>query len=53
MAVISAFSYAEPVLGVSELSRRLGIGKSTVHRLLTTLAADGLVEQHARRAATA
>ena len=45
MAVISAFSYAEPVLGVSELSRRLGLGKSTVHRLLTTLAADGFVER--------
>ncbi len=45
MAVISAFSYGEPVLGVSELSRRLGIGKSTVHRILTTLAADGFVER--------
>jgi IclR family KDG regulon transcriptional repressor len=45
MAVISAFSDGEPVLGVSELSRRLGIGKSTVHRILTTLAADGFVER--------
>jgi IclR family transcriptional regulator, KDG regulon repressor len=45
MAVISAFSYGEPVLGVSELSRRLGIGKSTVHRILSTLAADGYVER--------
>lgn len=45
MAVISAFSYGEPVLGVSELSRRLGIGKSTVHRILSTLAADGFVER--------
>ena len=48
MAVISAFSYAEPVLGVSELSRRLGLGKSTVHRLLTTLVADGFVERTTR-----
>jgi DNA-binding IclR family transcriptional regulator len=47
MAVISAFSYGEPVLGVSELSRRLGLGKSTVHRILTTLAADGYVERTA------
>jgi IclR family KDG regulon transcriptional repressor len=47
MAVISAFSYGEPVLGVSELSRRLGLGKSTVHRILATLAADGYVERTA------
>jgi DNA-binding IclR family transcriptional regulator len=47
MAVVSAFSYAEPVLGVSELSRRLGVGKSTVHRILATLAADGFVERTA------
>ena len=45
MAVISAFSYGEPVLGVSELSRRLGMGKSTVHRILTTLQGDGFVER--------
>jgi IclR family KDG regulon transcriptional repressor len=45
MAVVSAFSYEEPVLGVSELARRLGIGKSTVHRILATLAADGFVER--------
>ena len=45
MAVVSAFSYSEPVLGVSELSRRLGLGKSTVHRILATLLADGFVEQ--------
>ncbi len=45
MAVMSAFSYEEPALGVSELARRLGIGKSTVHRILTTLAADGFVER--------
>jgi IclR family transcriptional regulator, KDG regulon repressor len=32
-------------LGVTELSRRLGIGKSTAHRLVTTLAAERLLEQ--------
>ena len=47
MAVISAFSYGEPVLGVSELSRRLGMGKSTVHRILTTLQGGGFVERTA------
>jgi IclR family transcriptional regulator, KDG regulon repressor len=45
MAVISAFSYSEPVLGVSELARRLDLGKSTVHRILTTLVDDGFVER--------
>jgi DNA-binding IclR family transcriptional regulator len=47
MAVISAFSYGEPVLGVSEIARRLGMGKSTVHRILATLQADGYVERTA------
>ena len=39
--VLSSFSFAEPVLGVSELARRLGMGKSTVYRLLTTLVRAG------------
>lgn len=32
-------------LGVSEAARRLGVAKSTAHRLLTTLASRGLIEQ--------
>lgn len=36
-------SAAEP-LGVSELSRRLGMGKSTVYGLVTTLASLGMLE---------
>lgn len=32
-------------LGVSEVARRLGVSKSTAHRLLTTLVRGGLVEQ--------
>ena len=32
-------------IGVSELSRVLGMGKSTVHRLLDTLSFYGYVEQ--------
>src|SRR6266540_485576 len=38
---------AEGELGVSELSRRLGLGKSTVHRLLATLAAERILEHDA------
>ncbi len=32
-------------LGVSEVARRLGVAKSTAHRLLTTLASRGIIEQ--------
>lgn len=34
-------------LGVSDIARRLGIAKSTAHRLLTTLASRGMVAQNA------
>jgi DNA-binding IclR family transcriptional regulator len=34
-------------LGVSDVARRLGIAKSTTHRLLQTLCAHGFVEQEA------
>lgn len=36
---------AERELGVAEISRRLGIAKSSAHRLLTTLVAKGYVQQ--------
>ena len=36
---------AERELGVAEIGRRLGIAKSSAHRLLTTLAAKGYVQQ--------
>ena len=35
-------------LGVSDISRRLGVAKSTAHRLLQTLASRGFVEQDAQ-----
>jgi IclR family transcriptional regulator, KDG regulon repressor len=43
LKVLQAFKYEEPVLGVSELARRLGMGKSSVHRILTTLLQEGFV----------
>ncbi|WP_214369881.1 IclR family transcriptional regulator [Pseudonocardia sp. H11422] len=46
--LLKAFLTREESLGVSELARRLGLGKSNVHRLLSTLVAEGLVEQDAR-----
>jgi Transcriptional regulator len=46
--LLKAFLTREEALGVSELARRLDLGKSNVHRLLSTLVAEGLVEQDAR-----
>ena len=46
--LLKVFRSREADLGVSELSRRLGLGKSTVHRMLTTLVAEGLIEQNPR-----
>jgi len=36
----------EEELGVTDVARRLGVAKSTAHRLLTTLCSRGLVEQN-------
>src|SRR6266704_3424784 len=43
--VLRAFSRAGQELGITELSRQLGLGKSTVHRLVTTLAAERMLER--------
>jgi len=43
VAVLKAFSEAEPELSVTEISRRLGIHKSTVSRILATLLDEGMV----------
>ncbi len=45
--VLRAFSGADTALGVAELARRIGISKSTAHRVLATLAAERLLEQDA------
>ena len=47
LRVLEAFSYAEPVLGVSEIARKLGMGKSSVHRALSTLLEHGYVAKTA------
>jgi DNA-binding IclR family transcriptional regulator len=41
---LRAFGHADAELGVTELARKLGIGKSTAHRVLATLAAERLLE---------
>ena len=46
LAVLESFSAERPEIGVTELSQALGLGKSTVHRLLTSLAARGYVRKN-------
>lgn len=46
MAILRSFTEAEPELGVTTLSRRLGLHKSTVSRILSTLQYEGLVGQN-------
>jgi IclR family KDG regulon transcriptional repressor len=43
--LLKQFSSRDRELGVSELARRLDLGKSTVHRILVTLTAENLLEQ--------
>lgn len=43
--VLKAFTSSHRTYGVSELARRLGLSTSTVHRLLTTLESEHLIEQ--------
>ncbi len=47
LALLTAFTFADPVLGVSELGRRVNLPKSTVHRLLSILVSEGFVERTA------
>ncbi|MBS4730316.1 IclR family transcriptional regulator [Mycobacterium sp. SM1] len=42
--VLMAFSHHPGPRGVTELSRELGLGKSTVHRILSALVAEHLLE---------
>jgi DNA-binding IclR family transcriptional regulator len=46
LLILASFSPRKPELGVTELSARLGLGKSTVSRLLSTLQAHGFVSKN-------
>jgi IclR family pca regulon transcriptional regulator len=45
LAVLSAFRTGRSLLGVSELARELGLGRSTTHRYVATLARLGYLQQ--------
>jgi IclR family pca regulon transcriptional regulator len=45
LAILSAFRSGRPLLGVSELSREVGLSRSTTHRYISTLAGLGYLEQ--------
>jgi len=46
IALLKTFSEKDVELGISELSKRLGLAKSTVHRMATTLVIGGLLEKN-------
>ena len=48
LGILEAFTRERPELGVTELGVRLGLAKSTVHRLLATLQARGYVRTNPR-----
>lgn len=48
MRLLKAFSDDEFEIGVSELAKRLGLAKSTVHRLASTLVRERILERGAR-----
>ena len=45
MRLLKQFSETQDELGISTLARELGVAKSTVHRVASTLVAEGLLEQ--------
>ena len=46
--LLQAFTAETPELGISDLAKRLGLAKSTVHRLASTLIEARLLEQNAQ-----
>lgn len=46
LKILRAFTMDEPEKGVRELAAELGLGKSSVHRILHTLATEGFVRKN-------
>jgi DNA-binding IclR family transcriptional regulator len=47
VAVLGAFKGEENAVSPAELARRVGLPKSTVHRIVASLVEEGLLERHA------
>ena len=47
VAVLGAFRGEENAVSPAELARRVGLPKSTVHRIVASLVDEGLLERHA------
>lgn len=45
LRVVEVLASANPGMGVTDISRRVGLSKSAVHSILSTLMAEGYVEQ--------
>ena len=48
LLVLKVFADGEAELGISSIAQRLGLAKSTVHRLAVTLAGEGFLEQNSQ-----
>lgn len=46
LRLLKTFTPEEPELGITALAKRLGVAKSTAHRLASTLVAEGFLEQN-------
>lgn len=46
LRLLKVFSAEEPEMGITVLSKRLDLAKSTVHRMATTLVSEGFLEQN-------
>ena len=45
LRIVKAFTDRDYEIGISDLAKRLGLAKSTVHRLASTLLEEGMLEQ--------
>jgi len=45
LEILNSFSVEKPVLGITELSKKLEVSKSTIHRLITTMLKQGYIER--------
>jgi len=46
LRLLKVFSADEPELGITTLAQRMGLAKSTIHRLTSTLVSEGFLEQN-------